>query len=255
MQHPFKGFVFSRNQYNLRVTLTVMIMKKANFRILFSIAIIFLSLNAYSQEKETRDVPSFSAISLGIAGDLYFTQGSPREVIVQADENSLDKVVTEVKDGVLKVKKEKGTRNLKNVTIWVTAPDLEGIYLAGSGSIIAEGPVSSDELELKVSGSGNIKLMDLKAEEVDLAVSGSGLVTAAGNAEELGIALSGSGNVNTLELSVDECSIKISGSGNCKVNVTEELDARISGSGNVAYSGNPQVDAIVTGSGKVRSIN
>ena len=229
-------------------------MKTRPLRILSSIAAILLSLGVFGQQKETRDVPSFNAVSMAISGDLYFTQGSPREVMVQADESSLDKVITEVKDGVLKVKKEKGTRNLRNVKVWVTAPEIEGFYLAGSGNIIAEGKVESDELDLKVSGSGNIKLQDLQGEEVGIALSGSGNVEAAGSAEELRIAISGSGNVNTGSLGVSECSVRISGSGNCQVNVSGELDAKISGSGNVTYSGRPQVDAAVSGSGKVRSL-
>jgi hypothetical protein len=229
-------------------------MKTKQLRILFSIAVILLSLSAFGQQKETRDVPAFTAVSLGISGDLYFTQGSPGEVVVQADESSLDKVITEVKDGVLKVKRAKGTWNLKNVKVWVTAPEIEGFYLAGSGNIIAEGNINSDELQMKVSGSGNIEVKDFQGEEVGIALSGSGNVMMAGSAEELGIAISGSGNVNTGKLSVSECSVKISGSGNCSVNVSGELDAKISGSGSVTYSGRPQVDAVVSGSGKVKSM-
>lgn len=228
-------------------------MENFKFRSLSGIALIFISLAVFGQQKETRDVDTFSAISLGIAGELYFTQGSPRKVVIEADENSLGKIITEVKDGVLKIKQENGwNQNLKNVTIWVTLPEIEGLYLAGSGSMLAEKTINSEEIELKVSGSGNIKIQELKAGEIGIAVSGSGNINLGGSAEEMDIAISGSGNVKTGDLEVDECSVRISGSGNCVVNVTGELDAKISGSGGVSYFGSPEVDVTISGSGKVK---
>lgn len=228
-------------------------MKTLQVRTIFSIAMIFFSMAAFGQSKETRDVADFSAVGLGISGDLYFTQGSPQEVVIQADEGDLEKIITEVKNGVLHIRQDRWTRNLRNVTIWVTAPEVEGLHLSGSGKIIAEKNIRSDEIELKVSGSGNIKVMDLEGDEVDVALSGSGGVELAGSGDEMGVSISGSGSVNARNMNTAECSVRISGSGNCQINVTGELDARISGSGSVTYFGNPVVDAAVSGSGRVRS--
>ena len=212
-----------------------------------------MSLAAFSQKKETRDVESFSAISLGISGELYITQGSPQDVVIEADESSLDKIVTEVKDGILKIRQEKPWRqNLKNVTIRVTVPEIEGLYLAGSGSMIAERAINTEEISIKVSGSGKIKLQEVKADEIGIAVSGSGNILIAGGAEEMDLAISGSGSVKAGDMVVDECSVRMSGSGNCEVNVSGELEARISGSGRVTYFGNPEIDAVVSGSGRVK---
>ena len=193
-------------------------MKNQFLRAGFSIFLIFVTLAAFSQKKEERDVESFSGISLSISGDLLLTQGNPQQVVIEAEENSLGKIVTEVKDGVLKIKREKGWRqNLKNVTIWITVPEIDGLYLAGSGSIVAENSVNADELEIKISGSGSVKLEELKSNEVGTAISGSGNVHLVGTANELDIAISGSGGIKAGDFEVSECSARISGSGSCVV--------------------------------------
>ena len=228
-------------------------MKNQTIRTGLTIALIFVSIAAFAQKKEERDVASFTGVSLSISADVLLTQGSPRKVIIEADESSLEKIITEVQNGELKIKKEQAWRqNLKNVTIWITVPEIDGLYLSGSGSIIAEKTLTAGELEIKVSGSGKIDLQALKGDEIDVAVSGSGKVFLTGNADEMGIRISGSGGILAESLEVSECSVQISGSGSCEVNATGELDAKISGSGSVTYFSNPQVDAVVSGSGRVR---
>ena len=217
----------------------------------FSIIFIAATLMAFGQDKEERDVSSFTGVSLGISGDLYLTQGSPQKVLIQAD-NDLDEIETQVKDGVLRIKTDKWNSRIKGVKIWITMPEVEALNVSGSGDIIAESPVNTDEIDLKVSGSGTIDVAELKADEIGAAISGSGDLKLAGSADEMDLRISGSGSVYASGLEVDECGIKISGSGSCKIDVAGELDASISGSGRVTYYGNPQIDARVSGSGKVR---
>ena len=227
-------------------------MKNSILKSVLSIFLILLTTLAFSQKKETRDVPEFSGISLGIAADLYLSQGSPREVVIQASEDDLAKINTEVKNGHLKIKTESFNSRIKDVKIWITVPDVESLNLSGSGKIISETPLSSKELEIRLSGSGSIKVKELNGGEIEAAISGSGTIYLGGTADEMGISISGSGNLNAAGLQVDECDVRISGSGSCEVDATGELDAAISGSGRVTYYSNPQVDAAVSGSGKVR---
>lgn len=218
-----------------------------------SITLLFATAIAFGQEKEERDVSSFSGISLGIAGDLYLTQGSSQKVVVQAEKN-LDEIETEVRDGVLRIKTDNWSSRIKGAKIWITMSEVESLNVSGSGTILAETPIRAAELGLRISGSGDIKIPELKGEEIEATISGSGDMTLAGSAEEMDIRISGSGDVYADGLEVDECSIKISGSGGCRIDATEELDASVSGSGKVTYYSNPVVDARVSGSGKVRKV-
>jgi len=227
-------------------------MKNSILRSGLSIILILVTSLAFSQIKEERDVSGFSGISLGIHADLYFSQGSPAKVVIEADEDQLARIETVVRDGRLKIRCESYRTRFKDVKIWITVPDVESLSLSGSGTMTAETPISSEELEMAVSGSGNIKIPELRGGEVETAISGSGDMYLGGTAGEMKIAISGSGSMNASGLLVNECEVSISGSGSCQVDATGELDAAISGSGRVIYFSNPVVDARVSGSGKVK---
>ena len=227
-------------------------MKNSILKSTFSLVLILVTTLAFSQNKEERDVSEFSGISLGINAELYLTQGSPQKLVIEASEDQLAKIKTVIRDGHLKIRDETINSRFRNVKIWITVPEVEALNLSGSGKIIAETPVSSEELELKISGSGKVKISELKAGELDVAISGSGDVYLSGTATETDVFISGSGSLLGSGLKVEECNVKISGSGSCEVDATGELDVVISGSGRVTYYSNPQVDAKVSGSGKVK---
>jgi hypothetical protein len=227
-------------------------MKNSILKSVLSISLILLTTLAFSQSKEERDLPGFSGISLGISAHLYLSQGSPQKVVIKASEEDLAKIKMEVKDGHLKVKTHRDNSRIKDVEIWVTIPDIESLKMSGSGKIISETPLNSNELDMRVSGSGTIKIKELEGKELEAAISGSGSIYLGGTAEELDISISGSGRLKAGGLQVDECDVRISGSGGCMVDATGKLDASISGSGSVTYLSNPQVDARTSGSGKVR---
>ncbi len=225
-------------------------MKNSILKSSLVLILVLLAGNVFSQ-KEERNVSEFSGISLAIPADLYLSQGTPQKVLIEASADDLADIETVVKDGHLKIKTENYRARLSDVKIWITVPDIEALYLSGSGKIFAETPINSDELEFKVSGSGRIEIKELKGGEIEASISGSGNISLAGTGKEMEINISGSGKVLAAGLTVEECDARISGSGSCEIDATGELDAAISGSGRVVYYSNPQVDASVSGSGKV----
>jgi hypothetical protein len=227
-------------------------MKTGIIKSLLALVLVLGASLAYSQSREEREVPGFSGISLGISADLYLSQGSPQQVIVQAEQEDLARIETAVKDGRLKIRCIPSVARIRDVKIWVTAEEIDAIDLSGSGTIVSETPIRSDELDFRVSGSGKIRISELQGDELDASLSGSGNIFLEGTAGELGISISGSGSMKAGGLKVNKCDARISGSGSCEVDATGELNAVISGSGRVTYYSNPQVNATVSGSGKVR---
>jgi hypothetical protein len=227
-------------------------MKKTILKSALALVLVLSAGMSYSQNKEDRDVSSFSGISLAIPAELYLSQGSPQKVVIQASDEDLSRIETSVKNGQLYIKTDSYFARLKDVKIWITVPEIEALHLSGSGTIMNETAINSHELDMKVSGSGKIKIMELQGHELEAAISGSGDIILAGELHEMDVKISGSGSMQAKDLKVEECDTKISGSGRCEVDATGELNADISGSGHVTYYGNPEVDASVSGSGKVR---
>ena len=205
--------------------------------------------------EDVRQLESFTGIGISISADVYYTTGNSHEIRIEGKEKDVSDLITEVRDGFLQVKYENWKVSRSKLTIYITSKELEDVKMSGSGHFMAEEPVSSEEMELAMSGSGGITFSKLKSEEVDVKLSGSGNISLnSGSAEEMDVKLSGSGKVNAEQFEVSEFSAAISGSGSIKIDCKEELDVKISGSGKVYYHGNPRVNSVSSGSGKVVSL-
>ena len=216
---------------------------------------ISFSSNVYAERQE-REVPSFSEISLRVSGKLYVRQGSRQSVEISASPSTLDEIITEVRDRTLNVRFKAmnlllSSFNPGKIEITVTVPEINSLSVSGTGDIIADGPINSRIIDLAVSGSGNIFVDELNSERVKTTVSGSGDIVINGGdvVQELDVIISGSGNVKADRYEAVNLDIKIAGSGNCNVYTNGNLKARVAGSGNVYYHGNPSIDTSVLGSG------
>ena len=223
------------------------------------VLLLFIGLQlAMSQTTQKRDLSAFSQISLRISANVHLQQGNTQSVEVKGKEDALQKLITEVNDRKLVIRFPNETFfnkwNPGPIDIYITVPQVDGLTISGSGSITSEGKIDSRILNLVISGSGDIKLGDLKAEKVSSALSGSGNIylSGKGNAAEMKVSISGSGNVKAIDFPVDNVDVRISGSGNCWVNSTKKLDVKLAGSGNVVYRGNPSINSSIAGSGKVK---
>lgn len=208
--------------------------------------------------KEPRNVPSFDGVALAFSGDIFITQGSPQKVVIEAEKSTLEIIETEVEGSILVLKIKRGHwGNLGEINAYITLPDISHLSVSGSGDMICETTVKTQEIKLEVSGSGSIRVSNLEANEINAVVTGSGDISVTGTGidqNELDATITGSGSIKASEMPVGEASVTITGSGSATVNVLKELETNITGSGNVLYKGNPLVNATATGSGKTKSL-
>jgi hypothetical protein len=206
-------------------------------------------------KEDVRKLEAFSGIGISVHADVFYTPGNSHEITIEGNDRDVDDLITEVKDGFLKIKYENWRIKRSKVTIHITSRELDAVKMSGSGMFASDEAVSSEEMDIGISGSGNIVFRKLTAEEVGVKISGSGdVVLDSGNAEELDLRISGSGKLKAETFEVNEFSAGISGSGGAWITAKEELEARISGSGSIYYHGSPRVDSSTSGSGKVKAL-
>jgi len=203
-------------------------------------------------KEEVRNLDAFSGIGISISADVYYTPGNAHEIKIEGDARDVDDLITKVENGFLQVKYPNSWRGRRSkLTIHITSKELEAVKISGSAKFKSGEPVTTDEMDFAMSGSGDIHFEKLNADEVAVKISGSGdVVLLNGNADELSVKISGSGKVNAEAFEVNEFSAGISGSGSVRITVKEELESRISGSGKVYYHGTPRVNSSSSGSGK-----
>jgi len=205
--------------------------------------------------KETRDLKGFTSVGFGIAGNLYIKIGPRFSVELEGNKGDLREVETVVSGDRLQIKHQNWRYNFKNkVNVYITMPELKGLGVSGSGKAEILDALKGEDLDLSVSGSGNLFTAELAVENLECSISGSGNIRlGGGTVKDAGVSISGSGNFQGDMVKCETMEVRVSGSGNCTCNVTQSLEAGVSGSGNVTYKGNPRIDARVSGSGRVRS--
>ena len=226
-------------------------------KIALLLLVVLVSSSTFAQKKENREVGDFTYVSFGVSGDLTIIQGSKNEVILEGDEDVLENIETYVNGETLKIRSKNNTwswRNSGKVYVTVTLKDFTGISVSGSGDAMSKGILKGGDVELSVSGSGEIDL-DLQANDIDCSISGSGSIELSGEGKSGSLSISGSGELDAADFEIETISIRISGSGDASVYVTKEIDSRISGSGTVIYRGDPdKVSNHSSGSGKLRKM-
>lgn len=206
---------------------------------------------------EQRAADNFRTIRCAISGEVYVRQDSFYRVEVRGQKNILDILNTSVSGGELKIDFDhnKIIGRHDKVEIYISCPNIEGLSVSGSGNITVMNKIVASELDLNISGSGNISLTEVNTNRLNTKISGSGDIDVLnGWATTTSSTISGSGGITMSGITSDYADIKISGSGDSRVNVKELLDINISGSGDVYYLGNPRINQRISGSGKVHRL-
>jgi len=228
--------------------------------------------------EESREVSGFDRVSLSGLGELIITQGAEESLTIEAEDNLVRYIETEVRSGTLHIDFPDEPRRVNviptdPVRFYLTVKQLSGLSMSGAGRIGASslkvddvqisisgagdvdlGSLTAKELDIRVSGAGDIDIDALEADELTLRLSGAGDVDIAGQVKAQQASLSGLGSYGAGDLESQTAKITISGAGGAKVHVTEELDVRISGAGSVKYYGNPTVSKDISGLGKVSAL-
>ena len=204
----------------------------------------------------SRTVPAYDKIGVSGSFDVKLISGKEGELTIKAEENLIDYLITEVKEGHLKIKWKKGINIKTSKKILITIPfeTIEEVALSGSGDIFSDDLIEANNFKLALSGAGDINLK-LKVNTLKSAISGSGDINLSGSSTDFECKISGSGDIKAYELVSATADIHIAGSAGVEVDVTELLKVRVSGSGNVKYKSNPKKqDVKISGSGSVRSL-
>jgi hypothetical protein len=203
-----------------------------------------------------RNVGDYDAISVSGWFDVDLVDGKEGELTLKGEENLLQYIKTEVKNGKLTIKVE-DNRNLQpsnwNEGIRITVPvdRIDAVTLSGSGDIVGKKTIKASHFSTTMSGSGDITL-DVEAQNMTATMSGSGDMNLSGKAVDFNVTVSGSGDIKAFELEADNVEATVSGSADIKVTAKENLKARVSGSGDITYRGNPaKIDTKTSGSGDI----
>jgi len=205
---------------------------------------------------QTREVSDFHAIEIDYPAEVFITQGNTLSVKVEAEDNVLLGLKTEVRNGRLDIfYKSEGGKHVNPtevVKITIVVKELDDVQFSSAGELTIDG-LETDELVFGLSGAGKVALNEFTAKNLSIDLSGAGSMDATGTADNLDLNISGFGSFNGKDLHSKKAEIGISGAGSATVWVDEELDANVSGAGSVDYYGSASVTKSVSGVGSINN--
>jgi hypothetical protein len=171
------------------------------------VAILFTGLMAQSCEKMTNqiegigtittnslEVDNFSKIRMEGADNVIISYGEEQEVKVTGHPNIISRIQTEVSNGTWDIELESGNYGDYELTYNITIPSIEGVSNIGSGNVTVEDSISVDYFRVSLIGSGGFFGFPLSADQCDVDISGSGNIEVTA-VEDMDVVVDGSGSV------------------------------------------------------------
>lgn len=184
-----------------------------------------------NRQKEKRDVAGFTSISTEGAFHIEVVAQKTPSFEIEADDNILPLVGTDVSNNVLHIKSKKGYSVSQPVIIRIGVANLEGVSVNGAGKIDVAG-LNNEKFELDVNGAPSIKV--------------------SGETKLVDIDTNGAANIDTTKLRALRAVVDTKGVSRVEVRAADQLDVTVSGPSSVVYSGDPVVNKTVNGPGSVK---
>lgn len=167
---------------------------------------------------ESRNATGFKAVDVGGVFQVEITAGKDFDVAIEADDNLLQFVQTEVVGGVLKISTNERINSHTPIRVRVSAPDIESI---------------------DASGACKVSLTGVKNSSLNIDTSGASKVNLNGSTAALTIDVSGASAVDAESLQAENANVGASGASKVTLFVTNRLVSEASGASKIAYLGNP----------------
>lgn len=214
-------------------------------------------------ERVCKDVKPFSALNISNCCNVVYEQGDEYKVRVVSEKALLDSIAdiadckvvggllvvsvknvnagflsslerVDFKHGEVFVNGVPYVRVRKEVTVYVTAPNINRFLCQGNGSLRVD-KMNADKVEFFVSDAGSLRADKMDTDNVEFFVSGAGSV-----------------DIKQLNANDATFHVSCSGSGLVDVRCTGTLLCNVSGAGSIEFSGTAaKFDKIVSGCGSV----
>lgn len=192
--------------------------------------------NVISENRTTHQ--DFDEIKVQQGIHVYLTQGNNSELRVEADENIMDLLVTEVRNNQLKIYFEKNVYKAKARNVYLTVDELSKIRTSSGAHVKSENTFSAGTLDLDSSSGSSIKLY-VAADEVNSSCSSGASIALFGKTKSFSASASSGSSIDADELQTGDAYAKASSGANINVNVSGKLTAKASSGGDIDYEGNP----------------
>jgi hypothetical protein len=225
-------------------------MKKANIQFLaiLFIATIFTSCgsdlfngvvgNRNIVTTERTPQANFSGIKVSTGIDLFIRQGNTNAITVEADENLHDLIITEVKEGVLKIYTAKNIWKSKARKVYVTIENLTLLKASSGSNVKSESAINTNEIYIDASSGASIDIEVFAKSAVTEASSGADVKIKGTTVNHKARASSGS-SINAYKLKSTNANASASSGASIHIYASKKMEGKATSGGGIDFKGNP----------------
>ena len=219
--------------------------------LIIAIAICMGAITAKGKDRleKTVQVTQFDKVSLTAGFVVKYTQGLNHECTIFASPKDMEHVKAEVKNNQLylsviidkkKMKKMKYSTSIlsEDVIVYVTSPELVKASCVGSGEFIATTDIKSEDVKFDISGTGEIKLKKVTADNMTLNITGAGDI-----------------KIDNVDAVCQKTVLSVAGAGEISASFSycDELKCSIAGAGEIELKGKvANYSESIAGAGKIK---
>lgn len=205
--------------------------------------------NVVTEDRSTKE--DFTKIKVSTGLELYISQGSKNKITVEADENLQDIIITEVKDGVLKIYSEKNIWRSKARKVYVTIKNLDAIAATSGSDVYTNERLKVNDLNISATSGADITIsVDANTVETS-ATSGSDIEISGVSNNHISKATSGA-SIDAYQLRSKNVTAKVTSGADINVYASESIVAKATSGGGIDFKGSPKkVDKKTSSRGSV----
>lgn len=194
---------------------------------------------------EFRTLAAFDTIETRDNVNVFLTTDTFFEVKVEAGENLIPLIKTEIKDNKLIVYNDNKCNWVRSfsvpINVHVTMPSPGGIINESTANIKSINAIKDRTLLIKMNNSGDVDLqLDIPHLLGNLSAS-QGNLYLKGTCNLFEVFYLGTSIINCTDLAIDKAYIQTTGTGDFHLNVSNEIGANIGWIGNIYYTGSAVV--------------
>jgi len=196
----------------------------------------------------------FTAVKVSSGIDLYITQGNIADLSVEADENLLDIIKTEVKDGQLRIYSEKNIWRAKARKVHLTVKTINELKATSGSDVYSENIIKTSHFKVSVASGADARIKVIADRVESSASSGADLRISGKTTNHTSNASSGS-SIYAYRLKSEETTVKVNSGADINIHASKSINAKANSGGDIDYRGNPKNVYKKTSSGGSVSAN
>ncbi len=193
--------------------------------------------NVVTEERNLKE--DFTKIKVSTGLDLYISQGTSNEITVEADENLHDIIITEVKNGVLKIYSEENIWKAKARKIYVTVETLEGITATSGSDVYTKETIKVNDIKVSATSGADIRI-SLDANSVSSSATSGSDIEISGVASNHSSSATSGASIDAYDLHSKNVNVKVSSGADINIYASESITAKASSGGDIDFKGNPK---------------